>query len=163
MRMPDELVSKALAYFGRVAGRDLSAPADLARLSCGELLQLADRIPDELLPALVGLLKGADPCVFERLLGEHEEENRELSDRFFERYRAVVLDPGEEDSNPLETWLPPEACQDLAFLASRQAFFLRQEIRHVNDWLGRNFGIGPFPAAAQLEAWSALWMRLTRS
>jgi hypothetical protein len=163
MRMPDELVSKALAYFGRVVGRDLVSPADLARLSSGELLHLADRIPDELLPALVGLLKGAGPCVFERLLGEHEEENRELSDRFFERYRAVVLEPGGDDSNPLEVWLPPETCHDLAFLASRQAFFLRQEIRHVNEWLGRNFGIGPFPADAQLEAWNALWTHLTRA
>ena len=160
--MPDELASKALAYFGRVLGRDLSVPADLAALPSGELLLLADRIPDEFLPALVGLLKGLGPGCFERFLGEHEEENRELSDRFFLRYGAIALEPQDADSNPLDVWLPPETCHDLAFLATRQAFFLRQEIRHINDWLGRNFGLGPFPAAAQPEAWIALWARLTR-
>jgi len=160
--MPDELAAKTLAYFGRILGRRLEAPAELAGLSARELLQLADRIPDGFLPALVGLLKGADPHGFERLLGDHEEENRELSDRFFARYQAIVLEPqGFDDHNPLEIWLPGESCHDLAFLATRQAFFLRQEIRHVNDWLRRNFGIGPFPAGGQTDAWNALWTRLT--
>ena len=162
MRMPDELAARTLAYFGRVLGRHLRVPADLVDLPAKDLLLLADRIPDGFLPALVGLLKGLGQGAFERLLGEHEEENRELSERFFQRYRAVVLEPAHvEEANPLEIWLPAEACHDLAFLASRQAFFLRQEIRHVNEWLSRNFQLGPFPAAGQLDAWNALWTRLT--
>ena len=164
MRMPDELAARTLAYFGRVLGRRLRVPADLVDLPPSDLLLLADRIPDGFLPALVGLLKGLGPGSFERLLGEHEEENRELSERFFNRYRAVVLEPAHvEESNPLEIWLPVEACHDLAFLASRQPFFMRQEIRHINEWLLRNFQLGPFPAAAQLDAWNALWTRLTRA
>jgi hypothetical protein len=162
MRMPDELAARTLAYFGRVLGRRLTVAADLVDLPASDLLLLADRIPDGFLPALVGLLKGLGPGAFERLLGEHEEENRELSERFFQRYRAVVLEPAYvEESNPLEIWLPGPACHDLAFLASRQAFFLRQEIRHINEWLFRNFQLGPFPATAQLDAWNALWTHLT--
>lgn len=163
MRMPDELAARTLAYFGRVLGRQLRVPTDLADLPAGDLLLLADRIPDGFLPALVGLLKGLGPGIFARLLGEHEEENRELSERFFRRYRAVVLEPPTEESNPLEIWLPADACRDLAFLASRQAFFLRQEIHHVNEWLSRNFQLGPFPVAGQLDAWNALWTHLTRT
>ena len=160
--MPDELAARTLAYFGRVLGRRLAVPGDLRDLTSHDLLTLADRIPDGFLPALVGLLKGLGPAGFERLLGEHEEENRELSDRFFRRYHALVLEPVHiEESNPLEIWLPRQACQDLAFLSSRQAFFLRQEIRHVNEWLSRNFQLGPFPADAQLDARNALWSRLT--
>jgi hypothetical protein len=164
MRMPDELAARTLAYFGRVLGRRLRVPADLVELPTSELLLLADRIPDGFLPALVGLLKGLGPGAFDRLLGEHEEENRELSERFFQRYRTVVLEPAHvEDSNPLEVWIPVDVCQDLGFLATRQAFFMRQEIRHINEWLSRNFQLGPFPAAGQLEAWNALWTHLTRA
>ena len=163
MQMPDDLTARTLAYFGKVLGRRLEAPADLAELPSEELLLLADRIPDGFLPALVGILKGTSPYAFQRLLGDHEEENRELSDRFFRRYQEVVLEPpGLSDYNPLEIWLPPEICGDLALLASRQAFFLRQEIRHVNEWLQVHFELGPFPAGGQAEAWSALWERLTR-
>lgn len=161
--MPDDLAAKTLAYFGRVLGRRIEAPSDLAELSSRDLLTLADRVPDGFLPALVGLVKGLGPRCFEQLLGDHEEENRELSNRFFERYRAVVLEPeGFVDYNPLEVWLPPEACHDFGFLASRQAFFLRQEIRHINEWLQRHFGLPPFPAGGQDEAWNALWSRITQ-
>ena len=163
MRMPEELASRALAYFGRILGKEIPSREALAELPSGELLLLADRMPDGFLPALVGLLKGVGSHGFDKLLGDHEEENRELSERFFERYRAMVLEPpAHEDDNPLEIWLPHEACHDLAFLATRQAFFLRQEIRHVNEWLERHFHIGPFEPAAQEEAWNALWTHLTR-
>lgn len=162
MKMPDELARHALAYFGQILGRRLESASDLAGLPAFDLLTLADRLPDGFLPALVGLLKGAGPYAFQRLLGDHEEENRELSDRFFLRYREMVLEPAEvEETNPLDIWLPPEACHDLGLLATRQAFFLRQRIEHVNLWLERHFQLGPFPPAGQLEAWNALWIHLT--
>ncbi|MEN9309755.1 MAG: hypothetical protein RL173_3687 [Fibrobacterota bacterium] len=162
MWMPDELARRALAYFGRILGKEIPSREALAALPASELLLLADKLPDGFLPAMVGLLKGVGPHGFEKLLGDHEEENRELSERFFERYRAMVLEPDHsEDDNPLEIWLPREACHDLAFLSTRQAFFLRQEIRHINEWLERHFQLGPFPPAGQEEAWSALWAHLT--
>ena len=162
MRMPDELAKRALAYFGRILGREIPSREALAALPSADLLLLADRLPDGFLPALVGLLKGMGSHGFERLLGDHEEENRQLSDRFFERYRATVLEPPlAEDDNPLEIWLPCEVCHDLAHLATRQSFFLRQEIRHINEWLERHFHIGPFPPGGQENAWNALWTHLT--
>lgn len=163
MRLPDELVPRALAYFGHLLGRSLETERDLATLPAEDLLRLVDLVPDDVLPALMGLLKGAGPRIFEKLLGDHEEENRGLSEKFFQRYRSLVLDGAAgADFNPLEEWLPPEACHDLAFLASRQAFFLRQDIEHINQWLARHFGLGPHLPSHQLEAWNDLWSHLTK-
>jgi len=162
MLLPDELAGPVLAHFGRLLGRPIASRNDLASLPAGELLRLADRLPDGFLPALVGMLKGAGPGVFEKLLGEHDEVHRDASERFFRRYMDMVLEPSEsEDFNPLDAWLPPEACHDLAFLTSRQGFFLRQEIETINAWMGANFGLGPFDPGAQEEAWGALWTRIT--
>jgi hypothetical protein len=162
MLLPDDLAGPVLAHFARLLGRPIADRHHLAALPAAELLRLADRLPDGFLPALVGMLKGSGPGVFEKLLGEHDEIHREASERFFRRYMAMVLEPDDlGDFNPLDAWLPPEACQDLAFLASRQAFFLRQEIQVVNAWMASHFGLGPFAPGAQEEAWNALWTRIT--
>lgn len=164
MLLPDELAGPVLAHFGRLLGRPLPNRDALASLPAGELLRLADKLPDGFLPALVGILKGAGPGVFEKLLGEHDEIHRDASERFFRRYMDMVLEPAEEhDFNPLEAWLPPEVCHDLAFLATRQGFFLRQDIATINEWMGAHFGLGPFDPGAQEDAWNALWTRLTTS
>lgn len=164
MLLPDDLAGPVLAHFGRLLGRPIADREALAALPAAEVLRLADLLPDGFLPALVGMLKGGGAGVFEKLLGEHDEVHREASERFFRRYMEMVLEPEDQgDWNPLEVWLPPEACQDLAFLASRQAFFLRQEIVHVNAWLQANFGLGPFEPGAQEDAWNALWNRITSS
>lgn len=162
MLLPDDLAGPVLAYFGRLLGRPIPDRHALAALPASEILRLADLLPDGFLPALVGMLKGAGPGIFEKLLGEHDEIHRETSERFFRRYMEMVLEPAElGDFNPLDAWLPPEMCQDLAFLTSRQAFFLRQEIVHINAWMSSNFGLGPFAPGAQEDAWSALWTRIT--
>lgn len=164
MDLPEELVERILAHFSQLLGRPVSTRRQLVELPASDLLRLSDRLPDAFLPALVGILRGEGSSAFQRLLGDHEEENRDLSERFFSRYMALVLEPpGDPEQNPLEVWLPAEACQDLAFLSSRQAFFLRQEIRHINEWLARHFGMEPFRAGEQTEAWNALWERITRS
>jgi len=162
MLLPDELAGPVLAHFGRLLGRHIADRDELASLPASELLRLADRLPDGFLPALVGMLKGAGSGVFEKLLGEHDEVHREASERFFRRYMDMVLEPSDgADFNPLEAWLPVEACHDLAFLASRQGFFLRQEIQVINEWMAANFAMGPFEPGAQEEAWGALWTRIT--
>lgn len=162
MLLPDDLAGPVLAHFGRLLGRPLADREALAALPAGEILRLADLLPDGFLPALVGMLKGGGAGVFEKLLGDHDEVHREASEKFFRRYMDMVLEPPElGDFNPLEAWLPVEACQDLAFLASRQTFFLRQEIVHINAWMEANFGLGPFAPGAQEDAWNALWTRIT--
>jgi hypothetical protein len=162
MQLPEELVVRLLAYFSQLLDKPIRSRAELSSLDASELLLLADRLSDPFLPALVAMLRRSGEGVFERLLGCHEEENRELSERFFARYRNMVLEPPEaHDTNPLEMWLPPHLCEDFGFLMSRQAFFMRQEIRHINDWLGSHFGLGPYLPGEQQDAWNDLWKRMT--
>ena len=163
MQLPDEVVRQLLLHFSRLTGRRLLSPQDLAELPSRELLELARHLPDNFLPALVGMLKGVSKQVFLKLLGEHEEENRELSQEFFLRYSRIVLEPEETARyNPLFLYLPAETLDDLILVESRQAFFLRQEIDTINEWMWELFGLGPFAAGAQEEAWMVLWNHLLR-
>jgi len=57
-------------------------------------------------------------------------------------------------------YLPREALDDFVLVESRQAFFLRQEIATINEWMAELFELGPFQADAQQEAWDALWNHL---
>ena len=164
MQLPDEVVRQLLLHFSRLTGRKLSCPRDLTELPSRTLLELARKLPDNFLPALVSLLKGAGEGVFLKLLGEHEEENRELSQEFFRRYCAIVLEPEETSRyNALFLYLPRETLDDLVLVESRRSFFLRQEIEAINEWMWELFGLGPFAAAAQEEAWDILWDHLLRS
>src|SRR5690606_20299536 len=104
-------------------GPRLRTLEDLAALSSRELLQIAARVEESALGLFIQLLKccGNGQALFERLMGDHEEDNRPLVDAFFERYRRSVLAPeGPGDFNPLETYLPAYALDDLAFVQSRQ-------------------------------------------
>jgi len=164
MQLPEEVVRQLLMHFSRLTGTRLSSLQDLAELPSHTLLELARVLPDNFLPALVGMLKGAGPGVFQKLLGEHEEEYRELSEEFFVRYSRIVLEPEDlEACNPLFLYLPKETLNDLVLVESRQSFFLRQEIAVINEWMWELFGLGPFAADAQEEAWEVLWNHLLRS
>ena len=164
MQLPEEVVRQLLMHFSRLTGTRLSSLQDLADLPSSTLLELARILPDNFLPALVGMLKGAGPGVFQKLLGEHEEEYRELSEEFFSRYSRIVLEPEDlEACNPLFLYLPKETLNDLVLVESRRSFFLRQEIAVINEWMWELFGLGPFAADAQEEAWEVLWNHLLRS
>ncbi|MEN9352790.1 MAG: hypothetical protein RL318_115 [Fibrobacterota bacterium] len=164
MQLPEEVVRQLLLHFSRLTGRKLASAQDLAALPSRVLLELAHSLPDNFLPALVGMLKGVAPGIFQKLLGEHEEENRDLSQEFFHRYSQIVLEPEETSHyNALFLYLPKETLDDLVLVESRQSFFLRQEIETINEWMWELFGLGPFAAGAQEEAWEVLWSHLLRS
>ena len=122
-----------------IPGLRFRSEKDLVSLSSRQLLQLAQKVEDEILGAFVHLLKSADfqENLFEKLMGDHEEENRELVNEFFERYQKMVMSDYEikEHFNPLEVYIPPHTFDDLAFIQSRQPFFLRQNIDTINEFL----------------------------
>jgi hypothetical protein len=160
-----------LAYLsGLRKGARLRSLEDLCALSSRDLLLLARKVDEAALGLFVQLLKdsGKSAPLFQKLMGDHEEENRPLVDEFFDRYfRSVLSGGGEpENFNPLETYLPAHALDDLAFVQSRQPFFLRQRIEVINDYLtglqaGANEapGEGPptFKAGEQDQAWAWFW------
>jgi hypothetical protein len=135
---------------------------DLNRLTSFELLQLSQKVDDSALGLFVQLLKNSESGerLFEKLMGDHEEENRSLVDDFFSRYLKVVLSNVEVGShfNPLEAYLPAHTFDDLAFVQSRQAFFLRQTIDTINEYLNETFRCKhSFEPGEQQTAWEYFW------
>jgi hypothetical protein len=150
---------------GLVDGPGFRKAEDLNRLSSRELLQLSQKVDDSALGLFVQLLKGGQSGerLFEKLMGDHEEENRQLVDAFFSRYLKVVLSSVQEGEhfNPLEVYLPGHTFDDLAFVQSRQAFFLRQTIDTINEYLDgvfkRRHTFGP---GEQQLAWEYFWEKV---
>ena len=150
---------------GLVDGPGFRKTEDLNRLSSHELLQLSQKVDDSALGLFVQLLKGgqAGERLFEKLMGDHEEENRELVDTFFSRYLKVVLSSVQEGEhfNPLEVYLPGHTFDDLAFVQSRQAFFLRQTIDTINEYLNGVFKRKhTFAPGDQQLAWEYFWEKV---
>jgi hypothetical protein len=153
-----------LAYLSSLltGGKILRSSADLCAMNTHELLVLAEKVDDSALGLFVQMLKatGEGARLFEKLMGEHEEENRPLVDAFFTRYLNVVLSGVEEgrDYNPLEVYMPLSVLDDLVFIQSRQAFFMRQTIETINDYLNEIFGgAHHFQVGEQEQAWSFFW------
>ena len=155
-----------LAYLsGLGKGPRFRSLEDLAALSSRELLLLARKVDDAALGLFVQLLKctGKNSTLFEKLMGDHEEENRPLVDAFFNRYLKAVLSGADEPQNfnPLEVYLPPHVFDDLVFVQSRQSFFLRQRIEVINEYFDEVFEGGHgFQLDEQEKAWAYFWERI---
>ncbi|MEO7427117.1 MAG: hypothetical protein ABI036_18155 [Fibrobacteria bacterium] len=150
---------------GLVDGAGFRKIEDLNRLGSRELLQLSQKVDDSALGLFVQLLKSSESGerLFEKLMGDHEEENRTLVDAFFTRYLKVVLSSVQEGENfnPLEVYLPTHTFDDLAFLQSRQGFFLRQTIDTINEYLNGAFpGKHHFGPGEQQAAWEYFWGKI---
>ena len=161
--LSEEYEKMMLIYLsGLVDGPGFRRSEDLNRLTSHELLLLGQKVDDSALGLFVQLLKGSESGVrlFEKLMGDHEEENRKLVDDFFSRYLKVVLSSVQEGDrfNPLEVYMPAQTFDDLAFVQSRQTFFLRQTIETINEYLDavfrrkHNFSVGE-----QQLAWEYFW------
>lgn len=162
--LSEEHQNMMLAYLsGLRRGPRLRTLEDLASLNTRDLLLLARKVDEAALGLFLQLLKcsGQGEAVFGKLMGEHEEDNRPLVDEFFTRYHRSVLAVPEESAqplNPLEVYLPAHTLDDLAFVQSRQAFFLRQTCGVINGYLDGLFGgRHAFPAGEQEKAWAYFW------
>lgn len=147
---------------GLTDGPGFRKSEDLNRLTSNELLRLSQKVDDSALGLFVQLLKSSQSGerLFEKLMGDHEEENRQLVDAFFSRYLKVVLSSVQEGEhfNPLEAYMPVHTFDDLAFVQSRQAFFLRQTIETINEYLDNSFHRKhDFSVGEQQLAWAYFW------
>ena len=150
---------------GLMDGPGFRKSEDLNRLSSHELLQLSQKVDDSALGLFVQLLKSSQSGerLFEKLMGDHEEENRALVDAFFQRYFKVVLSSVAEGENfnPLDVYLPSHTFDDLAFVQSRQAFFMRQTIETINEYLDNTFRRKHnYTAGEQQLAWEYFWEKV---
>ncbi len=164
--LSDDYEKMMLIYLSGLAeGPGFLKSEDLTRLSSKELLALAQKVDDSALGLFVQLLKSlrSGERMFEKLMGDHEEENRGAVDAFFARYLKLVLtqDAEEANLNPLEMYMPQQTFEDLAFIQSRQAFFLRQTIETINDYLDIVFGgAHHYCPGEQQTAWDYFWGKL---
>ena len=164
--LSEEYEKMMLIYLsGLVDGPGFRRTEDLNRLTSRELLLLSKKVDDSALGLFVQLLKGghSGESLFEKLMGDHEEENRKLVDSFFSRYLKVVLSSVQEGDtfNPLEVYLPSQSFDDLAFVQSRQSFFLRQTIDTINEYLDGVFHRKhEFQPGEQQTAWEYLWEKI---
>ena len=139
---------------------DIRSSQDIIDLSSKDILTLFSNLPDVLLPIFVSYVKslGEGSEVFYKLMGDHEEDNRDLVDQFFNRYMNSVINNDEEDINPLLTYLSKESLADLGFVQSRQNFFMGQSIDHINEFIEKMFGYNPnLGLGEQEKGWEILW------
>jgi hypothetical protein len=164
--LSEEHQNMMLAYLsGLRRGARLKTLDDLANLPSRELLLLARKVDEAALGLFIQLLKsaGQGQPLFDKLMGDHEEDNRPLVDDFFDRYYRSVLAITEDAPpfNPLEVHLPAHTLDDLAFVQSRQPFFLRQTCMVINAYLDTLFGGNhAFPAGEQEKAWAYFWEKV---
>lgn len=131
--------------------------SDFSQLSSEELLSLAQALPDVLLPIFMRVLKeskgGAE--LFLKLMGEHDEAYRPLVDSFFQRYMNLALEDSFIAYNPLVVYLDPQLFNDIALVQTREAFFKRQTIATINEFLRLNFHLAQdFSPGEQDRAWN---------
>ena len=164
--LSEEYEKMMLIYLSGLSdGPGFHKSEDLNRLNSQELLQLSQKVDDSALGLFVQLLKSSESGerLFEKLMGDHEEENRQLVDAFFQRYLKVVLSAVQEGENfnPLEVYMPATSFEDLAFIQSRQSFFLRQTIDTINEYLNQVFrSKHHFVSGEQQLAWEYFWEKV---
>ena len=164
--LSEEYEKMMLVYLsGLTDGQGFRSPEDLNHLTSHDLLLLSQKVDDSALGLFVQLLKSSESGgrLFEKLMGDHEEDNRKLVDAFFTRYYKVVLSNVQdgEHFNPLEVYLPGHTFDDLAFVQSRQPFFLRQTIETINEYLDTVFRRKhEFAPGEQQAAWEYFWEKV---
>lgn len=157
MPLDDESRELVYQYLSYHLGRPLRSLDDLYAMSAAEFLALMDLLRDEALPYILQLVKEApvEKGLFQKLMGDHDPDNQEASDRFFARYQAVMMDDLDQEINPLVVYLPPDSWHDLAFLQSRESFFLRQPMSVIEEFLTESFGeIPDFGPDGEIKAWN---------
>lgn len=157
-----------LQFLNQICPRPIRYFEELSCLEARELLETADKVPDAALPLFVYALKRSPEGVetFQKLMGDHDDDNTELVNRFFDRYMSVILN-GEDPKgfNPLIHYIPEDSFNDLVFLESRREYFCSQEIEVVMQFLRYHFEkrAPDFCMGEQRLAWSWFWETVSRS
>ncbi|MGL1936931.1 MAG: hypothetical protein OCD01_18025 [Fibrobacterales bacterium] len=140
---------------------------DINKLSASDLLRILNEVNDDALPFFVNLIKEADSkgSLFQKLMGEHQEDNVALSETFFKRYMGMVMqdESALTDFNALIYYLPEETFGDLAFIQSRHSFFMHQTIGDINNFLTAHFNLDElFEVGEEDRAWDYFWSQLLK-
>jgi hypothetical protein len=167
--LSDDDLRVILNYLSTVHGRRaLRSIDDLLAVGTGGFLDLTEKIPDDVLPFFVSLFKSSlrGKEFFHRLTGDLDESTGKKARAFLKRYMDLILSQEDTNTNfnPLVVYLPPETFDDLAFIQSRQSFFLRQTIDTINEFLWTACQCpATFDPGQQEEAWKWFWNYLLKT
>jgi hypothetical protein len=165
--LSDDDLKVILSYLSAIAGRTVRSVDDVLSMGTDQFLDLTEKIPDEALPVIISVFKSSlrGRELFHTLTGNLDEATGRKAQAFLKRYMDLVL--AQEDTNgnfnPLLVYLSPGCFEDLAFVQSRQSFFLRQTVDTINEFLKiacRCTDI--FGPGQQEEAWTWFWNYLLR-
>ncbi len=164
----DDDLNLILNYLSKVTGKTLRSIDDLLITNTEGFLDFTEKIPNAVLPIFVSMFKSSlrGREFFHKLTGDLDQETGKRAKAFLKRYMDLIL--AQEDTNgyfnPLLVYLPPECFDDLAFIQSRQSFFLRQTADTINEFLQATcrcpVAFGP---GRQEEAWKWFWDYLLKN
>jgi hypothetical protein len=161
----DDDLRVIMNYVSTVSGKAFHSIDDLLAEGAEGFLDLTEKIPDDVLPIFISMFKSSlrGRAFFHTLTGDLDEQTAHRRKRvkaFLKRYMGLIL--AQEDANtyfnPLLAYLPPECFDDLAFIQSRQSFFLRQTVDTINEFLRTACRCpATFGPGQQEEAWKWFW------
>jgi hypothetical protein len=160
--LTDDEMNAFLGYLWVVGGKGFGSIDDIMAMGTEGFLNLTQKIPDEALPIVISAFKRSrrGQEFFHKLTGDLDAASAARAKAFLQRYMNIILE--QEDSkailNALIAYLPPHCFDDLAFIQSRQAFFLRQSIDTINEFLQISCECTEtFAPGRQEEAWLWFW------
>jgi hypothetical protein len=163
----DDDLKIILTYLSKVTGKTLRTIDDFLAEGTDNFLNLTEKLPDDVLPIFISMFKSSlrGQEFFHKLTGDLDESTGKRAKAFLKRYMDLILE--QEDANmyfnPLLVYLAPECFDDLAFIQSRQSFFLRQTADTINEFLQSAcrcpVAFGP---GQQEEAWKWFWNYLLK-
>jgi hypothetical protein len=156
-----------LDYVSKVSGRSFRSMDDFVRLDTGALLELFEKIDDAILPVFISMFKSTRHGreLFHKITENLDESSAQRTKAFLKRYMDLIIrqEDSNKDFNPLLIYLVRECFDDLVFMQSRQAFFLRQTIDTINEFLHTSCGCTDvFSPGSQEEAWQWFWNYLLK-
>jgi len=160
--LSDDDMKAFLGYLSELNGKTIRSLDDVMGMGTDGFLDLTQKIPDEALPIVISVFKSnrRGREFFHKLTGDPDAAFAAGAKAFLQRYMNIILE--QEDSkailNPLIAYLPPHCFDDLAFIQSRQPFFLRQSIDAINEFLQVSCKCSEtFAPDRQEEAWLWFW------
>jgi len=165
--LSDDDISVILHYLSTITEQTFRSVDDLLTLSTEGFLDLTEKIHDDALPVIISMFKSTllGRELFHKLTGDLDESTGKRAKAFLKRYMDLILSQEDTDKNynPLLVYLPSESFDDLAFIQSRQSFFLRQTVDTINEFL-RTACACPvtFAPGKQEDAWKWFWNYLLK-
>lgn len=158
MMNPEEYQKIIFAYISVRCRAEVKSIEDMLNVKSELLLDILNNSEEPIVIALISIMKSSNEgrWFFDKLMGDHEIENKPAVEKFFNIYQKIVMgsDSQNQRINPLIIYMPKEQLDDFTFVQSRETFFMNQKIEIINEYLLHIFDTAPeFQFGEQDTAW----------